>query len=249
MNQNKQKYISFIIVILLIVAGVFFFKSKDAVAPTDNLSTETSDPLATEDTPTAVKPLEDALADTDTDVDTANNLTPAQQALLAKLKTAVDARDFESFASELLNVYKKGWAGVSEFTALESSLYVYATDTYFVKGDLENSLRVSTIVYDKVPEAWRFRYLRIVTLEKYGRNALNSGDLVKAEEYAMQILQMMFRPEGANLMGDVYIAKINADIMAGNTEQAKQNLGYIWDYEVSADRRATLTALKTELGL
>lgn len=245
-NLNKQKYISFIVVIIVIALGFVFLKSNDVVAPTDNLAIETPDPLVTED-PTAVKPLEDTPADVDTD--TTNDLTPAQQALLAKLKTAVDARDFEDFASELLNVYKKGWAGVSEFTALESSLYVYATDTYWVKGDLDNSLRVSTIVYNKVPEAWRFRYLRIVTLEKYGRNALNSGDLVKAEDYAMQILQMMFRPEGTNLMADVYIAKINADIASGNTEMAKQNLGYIWDYEVSEDRRATLTALKTQLGL
>jgi hypothetical protein len=240
-NTNTQKYISFIIVILLIVAGVFFFKSKDAVAPTDNLATETSDPLATEDTPTAVKPLE-------TPEDNTSDLLPEQQALLVKLKKTVDARDFESFASLLQEVYKNGWTN-QEFTALESQLYVYATDEYWVKGDLANSLRVSTIVYDKVSEAWRFRYLRIVTLEKYGRNAFSAGDLAGAEDYAMKILQMMFRPEGANLMADVYIAKINANITAGNTELAKSNLGYIWDYEVSDDRRATLTNLRTQLGL
>ncbi|PIR68552.1 hypothetical protein COU49_00730 [Candidatus Nomurabacteria bacterium CG10_big_fil_rev_8_21_14_0_10_35_16] len=60
---------------------------------------------------------------------------------------------------------------------------------------------------------------------------------------------MMFRPEGTNLMADIYIAKINANITAGDTELAKSNLGYIWDYEVSDDRRATLTNLRTQLGL
>lgn len=242
-NLNKHKYTSFIIVILLIVAGVFFFKSKDAVAPTDSLATEVPDSMVVDDTTTPdVKPDDSADA-------SASDLTQAQQTLLAKLKRNVDAHDFESFASTLQEVYKNGWAGTSEFTTLESQLYVYATDKYWVKGDLENSLRVSTVVYTKVPEAWRFRYLRIVTLEKYGRNALDADDLVKAEDYAMQILQMMFRPEGANLMADIYIKKINANITAGDTEMAKNNLGYIWDYEVSADRRETLTALKSQLGL
>ena len=123
-------------------------------------------------------------------------------------------------------------------------MYVYATDEYWKKGDLANSLRVSTIVYNQVPEAWRFRYLRIITLEKYGRNAFNSGDLKTAENYANQILQMMFRPEGADLLADIYISKINTNIKDGNTTLAKQNFNFIRDYEISANRREILNELK-----
>ncbi|MEK7069216.1 MAG: hypothetical protein AAB945_00275, partial [Patescibacteria group bacterium] len=94
-----------------------------------------------------------------------------------------------------------------------------------------------------------FRYLRIVTLHKYGRNAFDVGDLKTAEDYANQILQMMFRPEGANLLADVYIKKIETNVKDGNTNLAKQNLDFIWDYEVSADRRTILEDLKKQLGL
>ena len=247
-NQNTQKYIGFIVIILIIVAGVFLFKSKKVDAPADTTGTEIKDTTIV-DTPDTTG--EDTVKEPNTKPDdtTENNLTTEQKALLAKLQKSVDDRDFESFAILLLEVYKNQWPGVPEFKALESELYVYATDTYWVKGDLENSLRVSTIVYDKVVEAWRFRYLRIISLEKYGRNALDAGDLVTAEDYAMQILQMMFRPEGANLMADIYISKVNTNIKEGNTELAKQNLGYIWAYEVDQARRDTLTKLKTDLNL
>ena len=91
--------------------------------------------------------------------------------------------------------------------------------------------------------------MRIITLEKYGRNALNKGDLQTAENYANQILQMMFRPEGADLLADIYISKINTNIKDGNVSLAKQNLNFIWDYEVSTDRREILNDFKKQLGL
>ena len=240
MNQNKQKYISFIVVILIIISGVFLLKSKSVIAPVDNIEVEIPDDVVSvPDKPAEIKPNTN---------NTQSNLTTEQKDLLTKLKKTVDNRDFESFASLLQEVYKNGWMN-QEFTALESQLYVYATDKYWVKGDLANSLRVSTIVYDKVPEAWRFRYIRILTLEKYGRDAFNAGDLNSAESYANKILQMMFRPEGANLLADVYISKIRTNIKNGNTTLAQQNLGFIWDFEISQDRRDILTDLKTQLGM
>ena len=237
-NQNKQKYISFIVLILVIVLGIFLLNSKKADAPADTIGgVEIPDNTIT--TPinnggnTSVNP---------------TNPVVEQKDLLAKLQKAVDARDFESFALVLQEVYKNNWNN-EEFTKLESELYVYATNEYWVKGDLANSLKVSTVVYNKVSEAWRFRYLRIVTLEKYGRNAFDAGDPQTAENYANQILQMMFRPEGTNLMADIYISRIKTNIKDGNTELAKQNLGFIWDYEVSQGRRDTLNELKKQLGL
>ena len=231
MKQNIRKCISFIVIILVIILGVFLiWRSEKANAPADAIGKEVPDNPSTSSEPSAPSDL------------------TKQQDLLAKLQKSVDARDFETFANLLQEVYKNQWNN-EEFTKLESDMYVYATDTYFAKGDLANSLRVSTIVYNKVSEAWRFRYLRVVTLEKYGRNALNAGDLKTAEDYANKILQMMYRIEGANLIADVYISRIKDNIKDGNTTLAKQNLVYIWDYEVSADRRATLTDLKTQLGL
>ena len=243
--QTIQKYISFIVIILVIILGAFLvLKGEKANAPADTWTSDVQvvelKDIATTPDKTEVKPNIN---------NTQTNLIKEQQDFLVKLQKAVDTRDFETFASVLQEVYKNQWSKIKEFEKTESKLYVYATDTYWVKGDLENSLRVSTIVYNKVSEAWRFRYLRIVTLEKYGRNAFNAGDLKTAEGYANQILQMMYRPEGANLLADVYISKINTSIKDGNTTLAKQNLGFIWDFEVSADRRATLTDLKTQLGM
>ncbi|PIR68867.1 hypothetical protein COU48_01730 [Candidatus Nomurabacteria bacterium CG10_big_fil_rev_8_21_14_0_10_03_31_7] len=252
MNQNKQKYISFAIIILVIALGTFFvLNGKKVDAPVDTTGIEVKDNVSSE---TEV-PNEDVVPVPDkTDVkpntnNTQTNLTKEQQDLLVRLQKSVNARDYESFSDALLEVYKNQWTNVADFIKLESNLYVYTYDTYYMKGDLENSLKYSSIVFYKVPEAWRFRYLRIMTLEKYGRNAFAVNDLNSAEGYAKQILQMTFRLEGTNLLADVYISKINTNIKDGNTALAKQNLGFIWDYEVSADRRTTLTTLKTQLGL
>lgn len=236
-NTNILKYIGVTALVIVIFGGAFYFKKTEVAAPinggevTDPREGETNTPT----TPEVTAPT--------------NNLSTSQNILLKKLEQTVKDKDFENFALTLEEVYKNQWGGKKEFSTVESSMYVYATNEYWVKGDLENSLRVSDIVYGKVPEAWRFRYLRIVTLEKYGRNAFNSGDLVKAEEYANKILQMMYRPEGANLMADIYIAKIEQNIRDGKTDLAKQNLGFIWGFEVSADRAAKFEALKAQLGL
>lgn len=240
----NQKYISFIIIILVVVLGVFLIlNNRKAEAPAGATNVEIPDNVI------AIPPVNDPETPKIPANNTPSNLTKEQQDLFVRLQKTVIARDFESFASALEEVYKNKWSQVKELIQLESNMYVYATDTYWAKGDLANSLRVSTIVYNKVSEAWRFRYLRILALEKYGRNAFNGGDLQTAENYANQILQMMFRPEGANLLADIYISKINTNIKDGNTTLAKQNLGFIWDYEVSVDRRTTLTNLKTQLGI
>ena len=249
MNKNQQKYISFIVVIFVIALGVFLLKNRKIDAPVDTANVEIKDSFNTE----VEVSNEDNTALNITEVkpnidDAPSSLTKEQQILLVKLQKTVDARDFESFASALQEVYKNQWTNIKELIKAESDMYVYATDIYFVKGDLKNSLEISTIVYNKVPQAWRFRYLRIVTLEKYGRNAFNNGDLIQAEKYANTILQMMYRPEGANLLADVYISKIDTNIKDGNMDIAKQNLNLIWDYEVNQDRRDVLNEFKKQVG-
>ena len=58
------------------------------------------------------------------------------------------------------------------------------------------------------------------------------------------ILQMMYRPEGANLLADIYIKKIEINLAKGDKVSATNNLNYVWDYEVSEDRRDRLNELK-----
>lgn len=251
MEQNKQKYISFITIILVVALGVFLAlqgEKANNLSPGTGVFSELKDDINTEaenpDKNTTITP-EKTEAKPNTD-NAQTNLTKEQKELLAKLQTAADARNFESFAEALLEVYKNQWSGIEDFKKVESGFYVYATDTYWVKGDLENSLKVSTIVYDKVPEAWRFRYLRIVALEKYGRNAFDAGDLAKAENYANQILRMMYRLEGANLLADIYIKKTEDAIAIKNKKAAEDAIAYIWDYEISQDRREKLIILKEQ---
>ena len=89
--------------------------------------------------------------------------------------------------------------------------------------------------------------MKIRCLEKYGRDEFEKGNYDKAGEYAIKILQIQFRPEGANLLGDVYIKKIENNLSAGDKEAALNNLNYIWDYEVDETRRSRLTELKSEI--
>ncbi len=248
MDPNKQKYISFIVIIIVIILAVFLFlKGKKVNAPADDMGVEIQDSVIPKEEGSKASFLNET-ENPDEEGSKASFLTTEQNTLLAKLQKSVDARDFESFASFLQEVYKNQWDNIKELIKAESDMYVYATDIYFVKGDLENSLKISTIVYNKVPQAWRFRYLRIVTLEKYGRKAFESKDLVQAEKYANTILQMMFRPEGANLLADVYISRIATNIKDGKMDMAKQNLNFIWDYEVDAGRRDILNEFKRQIG-
>jgi len=182
---------------------------------------------------------------------------PVQDDVYEKLKAAAQRDDYESFAANLKIAYEKGWVletteteettgqNRNKFVQLESEAYIKETK-FFDQGDLERALRVSTTVYKQVPNAWRFRYLRIRALEKYGRNAFEAGDLVKAEDYAKQILAMLYRPEGANLLGDIYIKKLEADIAAKNKTQAILDYNFISQYQLTEDRTKRINELRIE---
>ena len=170
-----------------------------------------------------------------------------QSDLLDSLKIAAEQNDFQGFAENLKLVYQNQWQEIEDFRLVESDLYVRITDDYFRKDDLERSLAIATIIYYQVPEAWRFRYLRIITLEKYGRQALAENNLETAEDFASQILQMMYRPEGANLLADIYFQKIENNFEQRDKQTALNNFNFIRDYEISDDRRELLIELAKQI--
>jgi hypothetical protein len=171
-----------------------------------------------------------------------------KEGVLAAMDYYGKSEDFENFSKYLKIMFQNQWDRDVNLEKKESEIYMNVTEKYFDTGNIDEALRISTIVYNEVPQGWRFRYLRIRCLERMGKDAFNQNDLVKAEEYAMKILQMMFRIEGSDLLADVYIKKIESDLLKGNKASAKNNLLYIWDYEVSQDRRDKLTELKNTIG-
>lgn len=201
--------------------------------------------------PPIVNPINSEIIDEKKPVDEKKEPVVAPQSekekLLTDLKSTADKEDYKTFAKYLEIVFEKGWDKEKDFQLVESEFYMKATTEYFDKGNLDKALEVSTIVFYEAPQGWRFRYLRIRTLEKFGRNAFDAGDLSVAENYATKILSMMYRPEGANLLADIYIEKIETNLAAGDKKSALKNLNYIWDFETSQDRRDKLTQLKNQI--
>lgn len=179
-------------------------------------------------------------------------LLSEQEKLLEDLKNASDRakreEDYLPFAKYLKSVYEKGLDKNKQFMIIESDLYVFADKGYFVKGNYNKSLEFSTIVYSYVPMGWRFAYLRILSLEALGRAAIKNNDIQRAEEYAMTILQMTYRLEGANLLADLYIKKIEKSINENNSNKAARDLDYILGFEISQDRKDKLNSLKKKIG-
>lgn len=170
----------------------------------------------------------------------------SKEYLADKLRTAIDNKNYELFADTLRKVYDSNWQGEEELKKLESELYVTGTG-YFQEGNISEALEMAEIISPIVFESWRFNYLKIICLEKLGLDEFAKGNYDEAEEYAMKILQIEFRPEGANLLGDIYIKKIEANLAAGDKEAAQNNLNTIWDYEVDESRRNKLIELKAEI--
>lgn len=197
---------------------------------------------------TEIKPPVDKEQQTETETETGQEIDlSTKDGLLSVIKNTGEQEDYENFAKYLKMVYERLWDKEEDFAKTESETYMKVTENYFDKGDIEKALEISSIVYDEVPQGWRFRYLRIRCLEKLGRDAFDQGDLAKAEEYAMKILQMIYRPEGANLLADIYIKKIEENLANNDKTSALNNLDYIWDYEISQDRRDKLTKLKNRI--
>lgn len=227
--KNKQNIlIPIIILVAGVILAVIFILNKNAQTPNNKQAQEIKLKLEVEEKDLA-------------------QLNDAQKKLFEDLKTAAQKEDYENFAKTLKEVYKNQWEGLQSFQAIESALYVLATDKYFQTKNYEKSLEVSTIVYSEVPLGWRFRYLKILSHEKLGRLALQKNDLAEAEKQALAILSMMYRIEGADLLGDIYIKKIRDALTKKDKKSAQDALAFIWDYEVSQDRRQILNDLKDQI--
>lgn len=163
-----------------------------------------------------------------------------------RLNEAKEKNDYQSFADALGVMYEKGFDSDESLVKIESEMYIKGTG-YFESGEIGKALEMADVIFSKAFSSWRFKYLKIRCLEKYGRDEFEKGNYDKAEEYAMKILQIEFRPEGANLLGDIYIKKIEALIIAGDKQSAQNSLNTIWDYEVDQSRRDRLNELKTEI--
>jgi len=171
----------------------------------------------------------------------------SQLALAKQLRQAIDAKNFADFTTALRTVYDKRLDTAEAFKALESEMYVYVTENYFVKKNYNESLRLANIVFDKVFESWRFSYMKIVSLKGLGDIEFAKGNLDKADSYAMDILAIEFRPEGADLHAQVNIAKAKIAKAAGKIDEAKALLNDALKYELTADRKAEANKLLSEL--
>lgn len=169
--------------------------------------------------------------------------------LLTALKSATEKRDYAQFGILIKKVYEHRWISEKDFYETESKAYVNATNELFEKGKLDESLKVSTDIYNLTPSGWRFRYLRVRTLERLGRQALEKKDLDKAESYVQTMFKIMFRPEGADLLADIYMVRINDALAAKDLKKAQELYAFIKDYEISAIPRKKLDELAKKLGV
>lgn len=215
------------------------FETETQGQETQENSTETTE--TTENTQDTQDTQE--IQDTQDQQDQVIDIT-TKQGLSDILKQTADQDDYENFAKYLKIAYQNLWETDELFSKIESDLYVKAAEQYFDQNNITRALEASSIVYEQVPQSWRFRYLKIRSLEKQGRDALAQNDLATAEAKAMAILQMLYRREGADLLADVYIQKIQANIQDADQQLALENIYFIWDYEVSDVQREQLTDLR-----
>jgi len=223
-KKNIIVIISVIVLLLLGIGGYFVYKNKSVLQNTPSQEAIEENNQTEEGAPTFD--------------------STTKEGVLSAMDYYGKLEDFDNFSKYLKLMYKNLWDKDANLEAKESEIYMDVTTKYFDAGNIDEALRISSIVYAEVPQGWRFRYLRIRCLEKIGRDAYSQNDLVKAEDNAMKILQMMFRPEGSNLLADVYIKKIENNLAQGNKVAAASDMNFIWDYEISQDRRDRLNQLK-----
>lgn len=230
-KKNIIIIISVVVLLLIGIGGYFIYKNK--ISATKNIPNQ------------EVTEENNQIEENKDNAPTFDSST--KEGILSAMDYYSKLEDFNNFSKYLEVMYQKQWDKDPTLEKKESEIYMNITTKYFDTGNIDEALRISTIVYDEVSQGWRFRYLRIRCLEKIGRDAYNQNDLIKAEEYAMKILQMMFRLEGSDLLADVYIKKIEGNLTQGDKMAAANNLNFIWDYEVSQDRRDKLIELKNIL--
>jgi hypothetical protein len=171
----------------------------------------------------------------------------SQEELLAVLQLTGKNAQYEKFADYLAEVYARYPTGDKEFVKAESEIYVRASDYLDKEKNAQKALDVANIVYKKVPFGWRFKYLKVRAMEALGRAAFTKGDVGKAEEYARTILRIEYRPEGANLLADIYIKKIETMLAQEDMSGALELYEEIQAYQVGTDQKTRLDALAVKL--
>jgi len=167
--------------------------------------------------------------------------------LLVALQETGKKEQYEKFAEYLAEVYVRYPQGDKEFVKIESETYVRASDYLDKEKNAQKALDTADTVFKKVPFGWRFKYLKVRAMESLGRTAFTKGDLAKAEDYAKNMLRIEYRPEGANLLADVFIKKIETALKQEDISGAREYYEEIKDYEVSPDRKTQLDALAVKL--
>lgn len=166
--------------------------------------------------------------------------------ILKGLGNAITQKDYATFADVLAEVYKNGWQGDEDFKRAESYLYMKRTFDH-LRGKYEENLTIGNIIFKKVYESWRFKYLKIISLEKLGNLALEKGDLDMAENYAKQVTSIEYRPEGLNLLARIYIKRAEDALKAGDKTKAKSILLQSDGMEITADLRKKIDEMLKKL--
>ncbi|HAZ16416.1 MAG TPA: hypothetical protein DCY49_00765 [Candidatus Jacksonbacteria bacterium] len=170
------------------------------------------------------------------------------EGLLKDIRLATQKEDWDEFGKLMAQVYEQRLIETNkEYNKVESEAYVKATTYLDQEKDPQKALDVATKVYELSPYGWRFNYLKVRALETLGKQAFAEENAQLAESYAMQILTIQYRLEGANLLADIYIKKIEEALKAGGKDQALQAYLAIKDYEVSQDRKDKLNQLARQL--
>lgn len=129
----------------------------------------------------------------------------------------------------------------------ESALYVKGTE-YFEEGLTDQAYKMANTIHSKVFESWRFKYLKIRCLERYGNQALEKKDYAKAKDYAQQILQIEYRPEGANLMAKIAIQEAQAALKKNDQAAARAALMVTSEMEIDPAFRKQIDEMMKSLG-
>lgn len=176
------------------------------------------------------------------------NYKPEEKAkILADLTDAAKKEKYDAFADIISQIYQRGLQGDEDFVKLERDLYAKGGQ-YFDEGLTDQAYKMSSAIYPKVFESWRFKYLTILCLERYGTQALDKKDYAKAKDYAQKILHIEYRPEGANLMAKIAIQEAQNAIKKKDSVAAKAALKEVDDMEVSPDLRKQIDEMKKTLG-
>lgn len=241
-NKKLSKLLVYLLPIILII-GSYFFINKDTIS-----LQEDERPAAIVQDKNEVKMKKEKLGKNEkTEKKEEKKVVSEETKIYEKFKNAIDSNDFKKVGELLAVLYEKGWINKKEFNDLEKEIYVKVDKNYFIPGNFEKSLEITRIIYEQARLSDRFRYLFILSLEALGKKALLEKNYSKAEEYATRILQIMYRPEGVNLLADIYLEKIQNKLKSGDKNGAMNDWNFIMRFELTDEKKKKLLPLENKL--